>query len=73
MGSATWRGVMYGSLQPYLDRISGEGEYRPRADVEQDPSWKQVIPYLVLRDRGRIYLMRRTSAEIGRASCRERV
>lgn len=62
LGMATWRGVMYGDVQPYLARIASAGEYRPRAEVEQDPSWKQVIPYLVLRDRGRIYLMRRTSA-----------
>ncbi len=62
LGGATWRGVMYGNVQPYLDRIAAEGTYRARGDVEQDPSWKQVIPYLVLRDRGRIYLMRRTSA-----------
>lgn len=62
IGTTGWRGVMFGDVQPYLDRILAEGAYRPRADVEQDPSWKQVIPYLVLRDRGRIFLMRRTSA-----------
>lgn len=53
---------MYGNVQPYLEQIAAEGEYRLRSDVEEDPTWKQVIPYLVLRDRGRIYLMRRTSA-----------
>ena len=53
---------MYGDVRPYLDLIAAEASYRPRGDVEQDAGWKQVIPYLVLRDRGRIYLMRRTSA-----------
>ena len=24
-------------------------EYRPRSEVEEDPSWKQIIPYVVLR------------------------
>ncbi|MEA2621876.1 MAG: hypothetical protein QOH61_786 [Chloroflexota bacterium] len=62
LGSGTWRGVMYGDVQPYLDLIATEGAFRPRGEAEHDPSWKQVIPYLVLRDRGRIYLMRRTSA-----------
>ena len=33
-----------------------------RAEVEDDPSWKQVIPYLVLRDGERIFLLRRTRA-----------
>ncbi len=30
--------------------------------MEQDPSFKQVIPYLVLRDGARYFLMQRTSA-----------
>lgn len=25
------------------------GEFRPRAEVEDDPSWKQLIPYVVFR------------------------
>jgi predicted NUDIX family phosphoesterase len=24
-------------------------EYRPRSEVEEDPSWKQIIPYVVIR------------------------
>lgn len=61
MPAASWRGVLYGDVGPYLDCIASHGEFRPRDQVEHDPSWKQVIPYLVLRDRGRIFLMRRTS------------
>jgi predicted NUDIX family phosphoesterase len=57
-----WHGVLYGPIEPYLDMIAAEGSFRPRALVEDDPSWKQVIPYLVLRDRGNIFLMRRTRA-----------
>jgi predicted NUDIX family phosphoesterase len=30
--------------------------------VEHDPSWKQLIPYLVLRDGERLFLMQRTRA-----------
>ena len=33
-----------------------------RDDAEQDPTHKQVIPYLVLRDGERWFLMRRTKA-----------
>jgi len=62
LGSATWRGVLYGEVDQYLDLIAAEGAYRPRSDAEQDPSWKQVIPYVVLRDRGQIFLMRRSRA-----------
>jgi predicted NUDIX family phosphoesterase len=62
MGDDGWQGVLYGDVGPYLDLIAAEGAYRARPEAEQDPSWKQVIPYLVLRDRGRLFLMRRTRA-----------
>ena len=32
--------------------------------MESDPRFKHVIPYLVLRDRGRYFLMRRTRAGV---------
>jgi predicted NUDIX family phosphoesterase len=60
LGSGSWRGLLYGDVDQYLDLIAASGDYQPRSEVEDDPSWKQVIPYLVLRDRGRIFLMRRT-------------
>lgn len=62
MGSSSWRGVLHGDVAPYLDLIAAEGMYRPRGDVEDDPGWKQIIPYVLLRDRGSIFLMRRTRA-----------
>src|SRR5215510_9111951 len=62
MGDGGWQGVLYGDVAPYLDLIAEEATYRPRPDAEHDPSWKQVIPYLALRDRGRLFLMRRTRA-----------
>jgi predicted NUDIX family phosphoesterase len=36
--------------------------YRPRGDVETDPSFKQLIPYIVLRCRGEIFHYTRGSA-----------
>jgi predicted NUDIX family phosphoesterase len=36
--------------------------YLPRPDAEQDPAFKQLIPYVVLRDRGAVFLMERTRA-----------
>jgi predicted NUDIX family phosphoesterase len=59
---AAWRGVAYGDVGAVLGRIANEGTYRSRAECEVDPSWKQVIPYVVLRDRGSLFLMRRTRA-----------
>ncbi|CAN5580486.1 NUDIX domain-containing protein [soil metagenome] len=57
-----WRGVRVASVEPFLDLVAAVGAYRPRAEVEDDPTWKQVIPYLVLHDGERLFLMRRTRA-----------
>lgn len=61
-GGLKWRGVRGTSLDPYLAAVRELGTFRPRPEAETDPSWKQVIPYLVLRDGERILLMRRTRA-----------
>jgi predicted NUDIX family phosphoesterase len=57
-----WRGVLEAEAEPYLERIRLYGEFRPRAELEIDPAWKQIIPYLVVRDGVRYLLMRRTRA-----------
>ena len=61
-GGLAWRGVRGVPLEPYLAAAAAHGEFRPRPDAENDPSWKQIIPYLLLRDGERIFLMRRTRA-----------
>ena len=62
MGTPGWRGVLCRGMEPYLAAIARKGRYEPRSEVESDPRWKQVIPYLVLRDGQRYFLMRRTRA-----------
>lgn len=58
----TFRGLRR-SDSAWLDGlVAGAGEFRPRAAVEADPSYKQMIPYLVLRDGERWFLMKRTRA-----------
>jgi predicted NUDIX family phosphoesterase len=37
------------------------GRFMPRAQAEEDPTFKQLIPYVVLRHRGRIFHYRRGS------------
>jgi predicted NUDIX family phosphoesterase len=61
-GAASWYGLRTDRLDACLDLIAREGRYAPRAAMEQDPSFKQVIPYIVLRDGDRYFLMRRTRA-----------
>ena len=57
-----WRGVRGMDLSPVLRAAQMQGEFRPRGEAEIDPSWKQLIPYLLLRDGERIFLMRRSKA-----------
>ena len=46
----------------FEELVARRGEFRARPEMERDRSWKQVIPYLVLRDGERYFLMRRTRA-----------
>jgi predicted NUDIX family phosphoesterase len=59
---AGWRGIRTHDLAGVLETIAFEGRFEPRAEVETDPHWKQVIPYLVVRDGPRYFLMQRTRA-----------
>jgi predicted NUDIX family phosphoesterase len=57
-----WLGVRPDGMDAVAATIREAGEFRRRGDVEPDPTWKQVIPYPVLRDGERTFLMRRTRA-----------
>lgn len=51
---------------PALDalraRVADAGRYLERSVAEEDPTHKQLIPYVVVRDGERLFLMRRTDA-----------
>jgi predicted NUDIX family phosphoesterase len=57
-----WLGIRPDGLDAVVATIATSGRYAPRSVVEGDPDWKQVIPYPVLRDGERYFLMRRTRA-----------
>ena len=57
-----WHGLRAAGVEDLLEAVTFHGRYRPRDEMELDPSWKQIIPYLVLRDDERYFLMRRTRA-----------
>jgi predicted NUDIX family phosphoesterase len=57
-----WLGVRRDGVADVLERADSAGYYVPRAAAETDRALKQIIPYLVLRDRDRIFLMKRTRA-----------
>lgn len=59
---ADWHGLRTAGMEAFLADVQRHARYAPRPEVEQDPAWKQLIPYLVLRDGDRYFLMRRTRA-----------
>ncbi len=60
--AAGWHGLRTDGLDDFEALVDRLGRFEPRAAMEVDPSQKQVIPYLVLRDGDRYFLMRRTRA-----------
>jgi len=57
-----WRGVRAADVADFLATVDRSGRFEPRPAMENDPGFKQIIPYLVLRDGERYFLMRRTRA-----------
>src|SRR3989344_1791189 len=55
----TWYGIRSENPSKYLRLILANHKFLPRGKVETDPSWQQIIPYLVLDVGGKIFLMRR--------------
>jgi predicted NUDIX family phosphoesterase len=62
MADPGWLGITSTGLATFEELVQQRGQFRPRAEMELDRAWKQVIPYLVLRDGPRYFLMHRTRA-----------
>lgn len=62
MADPGWHGIAPVDGAAFAALVAREGEFLDRAEMERDRSHKQVIPYLVLRDGPRWFLMRRTKA-----------
>lgn len=56
-----WHGIRTTALPESVEAIARAGRYEPRPEMERDPAYKQIIPYLVVRDGSRYFLMRRTT------------
>jgi predicted NUDIX family phosphoesterase len=61
-GGRAWLGIRPAGAEDLAALIRSSGRFLPRPAMEADPSWKQVIPYPVLRDGADWFLMRRTTA-----------
>lgn len=57
-----WHGFVDKGLERYEKVIREQSFFMPRAEVEDDPSYQQIIPYLVFRHGDRYLLTRRLRA-----------
>jgi predicted NUDIX family phosphoesterase len=58
---AAWTGLKKVNFDNYLAIINANKEFLPRSLMEQDPHYKQIIPYLVFEHQDRYFLMQRTA------------
>jgi predicted NUDIX family phosphoesterase len=56
------RAVPASYLQVLREAVTAHASFIDRPSAEEDPAFKQLIPYVVVRDRGRVFLMERTDA-----------
>jgi len=64
MADPGWLGLREAGMADFEALVAREGRFETRAEMERDRRFKQVIPYLVLRDGLRYFLMRRTRAGV---------
>ena len=57
-----WHGFVTENLDRYRSVIRERHLFKPRADVEDDPNFQQIIPYVVFRHRDRYFLTHRLRA-----------
>ncbi len=56
------RGADSDHLEALRGAVAAHGRYLDRALAEEDPTHKQLIPYVIVRDADRVFLMQRSGA-----------
>jgi predicted NUDIX family phosphoesterase len=56
------KGLIKGNSE-VLKRIGQNGLFLKRSELEEDPSFKQIIPYAIISNKDSFYLFRRTSGQ----------
>lgn len=57
-----WHGFVDQGLEQVQRILRGDSFFMPRSEVEDDPTYQQIIPYLVFRHRARYLLTHRLKA-----------
>lgn len=56
-----WQGMQSKNLPLYLERIKTLHTFLPRSRMETDPTYKQIIPYMLFTHENNYFLMQRQS------------
>ena len=51
-----WQGLKQDNLDYYVDIIKKNYQFKRRGDVENDPSWQQIIPYIVFNFKDKFFI-----------------
>ncbi len=54
-----WNGIRVDNFTRYLNIITTKKEFLPRQDMEQNPLYKQIIPYLIFTHEEKLFVMQR--------------
>jgi len=57
----SWHGLKEVDFEQYMQIINDKKEFLPRSIMETDPTYKQIIPYLVFTHQNNYFLMQRKS------------
>lgn len=59
--SGHWQGIKELSDDSFVNHLVSNKEFHPRSLMEIDPTFKQIIPYLLFKCQDRLFLMQRKS------------
>lgn len=59
--SGIWSGLKTDDVSKYVRIINSKHKFIPRGQVENDPRWQQIIPYIFFEHEGKYFLMQRTA------------
>ena len=65
-GGDVWNGLRAENSNRYLKIIRAKYKFLSRGEVEDDPRYKQIIPYLVFENEGLIFVMQRKGSHTDR-------
>src|SRR3989338_9082106 len=54
-----WHGLKTEDVNKYINIISKKHRFIPRSEAENNPSWQQIIPYLIFENSGKYFVMQR--------------